>query len=266
MIFWIFKTCPKKRAGFFIDLLYKRNLMHWFFSKEIRPGHFVFGKEESKHIVKVLRLGVGDEVFITDGQGQLHAAEIIRDDFKNCEIFIGQAMIIDQQRSFYLHIALAPTKNLSRLEWFVEKATEFGIDEISPLHCAHSERINLKSDRLEKIAISAIKQSQKVKLPKINQIINFMDFISKPDNGTGFIAYVDNETCLPLLATTCAAGQNVTVLIGPEGDFSKGEISAAIEAGYTPISLGKNRLRTETAALAACFTINLINQQQGSEL
>lgn len=239
--------------------------MHWFFSKKIRPGHFIFGKEESKHIVKVLRLGIGDEVFITDGQGNLYAAEIIGDDYKNCKVLIGRPIIIDKPDPYHLHIALAPTKNLSRLEWFVEKATEFGIGEISLLQCAHSERIGIKSERLEKIAISAIKQSQQVRLPKINQIINFMDFISKPPNGLGFIAYVENERSSPLLANCYKAGQNATILIGPEGDFSKDEIGAAVTAGFTPISLGKNRLRTETAALAACFTINLLNQQQASE-
>jgi len=161
---------------------------------------------------------------------------------------------------YHLHIAVAPTKNLSRLEWFVEKATEFGISEMTPLACDHSERVTFKIDRLERIAIAAIKQSQQTWLPQINQITPFLDFVKMAPKGEGYIAYVDPAQTTPLLKTAYTRGQNATILIGPEGDFSKVEIEAAVEAGFVPISLGKNRLRTETAALVACYTINLINQ------
>ncbi|MBE0637301.1 MAG: 16S rRNA (uracil(1498)-N(3))-methyltransferase [Bacteroidales bacterium] len=235
--------------------------MHWFYSPEVKIGNFHFNPDESKHITRVLRLDIGDDVFITDGRGRLFSGKIIDDNHKKCVVEISNESCSTSPPSYCMHIAVAPTKNLSRIEWFVEKATEFGIQEITPMHCDHSERTHFKSERLQRIAIAAIKQSQQVWLPKINEITNFKDIIRSIRPEEGFIAYVDNDNTLPLLKSIYTESKNATVLIGPEGDFSKSEIHAAIAAGFIPISLGKNRLRTETAALAACFTIHLINQK-----
>lgn len=234
--------------------------MHWFFSANLQPGIFEFDREESKHIARALRLKNGNRIALTDGAGRIYTGIIVSDDQKKCV-----AQVLSDYESVApppvnVHIAVAPTKNIARLEWFVEKATETGIHEITPIRCDHSERTGIKIDRLKKITIAAIKQSQQPWLPVINDLTEFDDVIQKPFDGQRFIAYLDERNPLNLLKHAYRPGSNVTVLIGPEGDFSKSEIDAAIQAGYVPISLGKNRLRTETAAMAACFTIGLINQ------
>lgn len=234
--------------------------MHWFYSANLQPGEFGFDQEESKHIARVLRLKNGDRIVLTNGSGKIYTGIIASDDQKKCIV-----QILDDYESVApaqgnIHIAVAPTKNIARLEWFVEKATETGIHEITPIVCDHSERSGIKTDRLKKITVAAIKQSQQPWLPVLNSLTDFADVIQKPANGQRFIAYLDEQNPPNLLKHAYRPGSNVTVLIGPEGDFSNSEIDAAIQAGYVPISLGKNRLRTETAALAACFTISLINQ------
>ena len=234
--------------------------MHLFFSKEISYPDFTFNPEESRHIAKVLRLRRGDKVSITDGAGNLYSGIISDDDSRRCVVDLEETPISTEKSKFNLHIAVAPTKNLARIEWFVEKATESGISEITPMLCQHSERVHFKSERLERIAIAAIKQSQQMWLPKINELTAFSQIVKNTRPGEGFIAYVDENAKLSLLKSVYKKCANVTVLIGPEGDFSKAEIAAAIQAGFVPISLGKNRLRTETAALVACLTINFINQ------
>ncbi len=233
--------------------------MHLFFSREISHPEFTFNPEESRHIAKVLRLRIGEKVHITDGKGNLHSGNIIDDNIRQCTVRI-ESTITVAKSPYHLHLAVAPTKNLSRIEWFVEKAVESGISEITPMLCQHSERIHFKSERLEKIAIAAIKQSQQAWLPKINEPANFGQVVKNTRPGEGFIAYIDENSELSLLKSVYKQGTDATVLIGPEGDFSNSEITTAIKAGFIPISLGKNRLRTETAALVACITINFINQ------
>lgn len=233
--------------------------MHLFFSKEITQPDFTFNPEESRHITKVLRLRKGDQVYITDGAGNLHRGNIIVDDSRRCAVHLETGKSVGRN-PYHLHIAVSPTKNLSRIEWLVEKATEAGIGEITPMLCQHSERVHFKSERLEKIAIAAIKQSQQMWLPKINEPASFGQVVKNTRPGEGFIAYVDETSGLSLLKSIYKKGADATILIGPEGDFSKSEIAAALKAGFIPISLGKNRLRTETAALVACLTINFINQ------
>jgi 16S rRNA (uracil1498-N3)-methyltransferase len=161
-------------------------------------------------------------------------------------------------KNFSIHIAVAPTKNIDRIEWFVEKSTELGIDEISFIQCEHSERVHIKTERIERVAISAMKQSLKASLPKINPLKKFKEFIYNPSASYKFIAYVDKSNTHQLkdLATPASA---YCVLIGPEGDFSPEELQTAIDHGYSKVSLGTSRLRTETAALAACHTLNLVN-------
>lgn len=234
--------------------------MNWFYVSEITSGFTEFDAEESKHCIRVLRLKSGDIVELTDGLGSLYHGEIIDDNPKKCIVKIGNPTKTSEKRDFHLHVAVAPTKNISRYEWFIEKATEIGIDEITPLECDHSERIRLKPDRFQKIMVAALKQSQQTWLPKYNPTSKFPALVNSSQTGQKFIAYVDQNHDLTL-KSAYIPGKDALILIGPEGDFSREEIHLAISAGFIPISLGKNRLRTETAALVAVHTINLINQK-----
>lgn len=234
--------------------------MHWFFNSDIQADTFETSADESRHIAKVLRMVPGDEARFIDGRGNLYSCSLIDSHPKKCSFRVIRKEYFPGQDNYHLHMAVAPTKNISRFEWFLEKAIEIGIHEITPLICDHSERTRLKTDRLEKIAVSAIKQSQQVWLPTINEPSGFREFIGAvPENASKYIAWVsdDHDT---LLRDHYRKGKDVTILIGPEGDFSTEEIHRAINSGYQPISLGKNRLRTETAALVACHTIVLLNQ------
>jgi len=235
-------------------------MMNLFFSKEISPPLFTFNPEESRHIVKVLRLTKHHRISITDGAGRLYSGKIVDDNIKKCTVELDDTVVLEQKKDYKLHIAIALTKNLSRIEWFVEKAVEVGIDEITPMLCRHSERIHFKADRLEKIAIAAVKQSQQLWLPTINELTSFDEIVTKTPSGEGYIAFVDSASSGSFLKSVYSPGRNATILIGPEGDFSEEEISLALKKGFTSISLGKNRLRTETAALFACFSFNILNQ------
>lgn len=233
--------------------------MDLFFSPETRIGDFVFSREESKHISRVLRKKKGDELKLTNGKGYIFTGKIIDDHPAKCLVNISDSMQIPKNRPFYLHLAVAPTKNMGRFEWFLEKATEIGIDEITPITCDHSERVHINTDRLEKVMVAALKQSQQLWLPKLNSLRPLRDLITDDFKGQKFIAYVDPEN-LTSLKSACTPKQDSIVLIGPEGDFSGDEVKSAILEDYLQISLGENRLRTETAALVACHTINLLNQ------
>jgi 16S rRNA (uracil1498-N3)-methyltransferase len=233
--------------------------MDLFFSPDIRIGDFVFNREESKHISRVLRKKNGDELHLTNGKGYIFAGKIIDDNPSKCLVHLSGSKLIHKNKPFYLHIAVAPTKNMGRFEWFLEKATEIGIDEITPIACDHSERIHINAERLEKVMIAALKQSQQFWLPKLNPLRPLKEMLKDAFNGQKFIAYVDPENLLSL-KSACIPKQDSIVLIGPEGDFSIDEVNSAISARYLQISLGENRLRTETAAIVACHTINLINQ------
>ncbi|NKI31985.1 16S rRNA (uracil(1498)-N(3))-methyltransferase [Croceivirga thetidis] len=218
---------------------------------------FFFSAEESKHIVRVLRKKEGDILHITNGQGSLFEAEILVADVKKCK-----AQIINEERSipkmFSVHLAVAPTKMNDRYEWFLEKATEIGIDEITPIICENSERRVIKQERFERVLQAAMKQSLQTRLPKLNAPTSFNDFISKTEGELQFIAHCDDSEKVEL-KRRLAADKDVVILIGPEGDFSKNEIKEAMEKGFTPITMGKNRLRTETAAVVACATIAIVN-------
>jgi 16S rRNA (uracil1498-N3)-methyltransferase len=216
-------------------------------------------EEEARHVVRVLRLTEGDTIDLTDGKGCFYRAVIEQAHPKHCLVSIAETITQPRAWPFFLHIAVAPTKNMDRLEWFAEKATEIGIDAITCLNCRYSERREVKTERLEKILVSAMKQSLKSNLPKLTGMTDFKQFIKQPFDGKKFIAH-----CEPgdkaLLKTICKPGEKVLILIGPEGDFSTEEIELAINEGFTAISLGESRLRTETAALVACQTIHFINQ------
>lgn len=216
-------------------------------------------EEEAAHALRVLRLKTGDELTLTDGNGNFYRAKIGNATHKRCFVNIVETLPQAPLWSGHLHIAMAPTKNMDRTEWFAEKATEIGFDELTFLNCRFSERKVIKTGRISKILVSAIKQSLKARLPKLNEMTDFDQFISRPFKGQKFIAHC-HEGEKPLLKDVVRREEEALVLIGPEGDFSEEEVKRALENGYTPISLGKSRLRTETAALVACHILNLQNQ------
>ena len=216
-------------------------------------------ESESQHCARVLRKKEGDSLFITDGKGYFYRAKLLQANPKSCVVTIEEEMEQPKGWDYNLQIAFAPTKNLDRMEWFVEKATEIGIDTFSPLKCRYSERKNINATRLEKIMVSAMKQSQKSRLPQFENIIKFEEFIKQPFVGQKFIAHCYDSIKTPI-TQICKRDTNTLILIGPEGDFSEEEIAKSIEHGFTPISLGDSRLRTETAALVACHTVHVINQ------
>lgn len=219
---------------------------------------FAFDREESRHIVKVLRKKEGDKLHITNGKGFLFDAEITLAADHKCEVKIISATH-HPPRTFRLHLAVAPTKMNDRYEWFLEKATEIGVDEITPVICDHSERKVIKIDRMEKIVLSAMKQSAQFTLPKLNEAISFKDFINQENQGQLFMAHCE-DTGKRSLKSQIEPGRDVTVLIGPEGDFSPKEIAMALENGFVAVSLGDTRLRTETAAVVACHSIVFANE------
>ena len=242
--------------------------MHLFYTPDISSNTYTLNEEESKHSIRVLRLKIGDKVVLIDGKGGWYEAVIKEDNPKNCVVNITETKKEFGKRNIHLHIAIAPTKNMDRLEWFTEKATEIGIDEITTLDCQNIERTVVKTDRLNKVAVSAIKQSLKTYLPKINEITELKKLIASHTNFTGqkFIAH-----CYPSLSEKgedkrlhlkelYKKGNNALILIGPEGDFSVEEVKLALNNGFKEISLGSSRLRTETAAMYACTTVNILNE------
>lgn len=232
--------------------------MHIFYTPDISGNTYTLDETESKHCVRVLRLEAGDEITLVDGRGGFYRAEITDPNPKRCAVKVVKSDLNYGQRNFSVHVAIAPTKNIERIEWFLEKATEIGIHRVTPLLCHHSERKEIKHDRLEKVMISAMKQSLKAYLPQLNEMTKFSRFIQQPFEGQKFIAHCD-EQYRELLKNAVKPNENYLILIGPEGDFSLEEISMAIDAGFVPVSLGESRLRTETAALVACHTFNLLN-------
>lgn len=232
--------------------------MHVFYTPDIQNSPEL-PEEEAQHCLRVLRLGTGDEITLTDGKGCFYKAEITAASGKRCLVSVKETIPQAPLWQCHLHIAVAPTKNMDRNEWFAEKATEIGFDELTFLNCRFSERKVIKTERIEKILVSAIKQSLKARLPKLNEMTDFSRFIAQEFKGQKFIAHC-YEGEKPLLKDVLTPGKDAVVLIGPEGDFSEEEVRAAIAHGFVPISLGKSRLRTETAALVACHTLNLMNQ------
>ncbi len=231
--------------------------MNIFYCPEILTGQNFLDKEESGHAVRVLRMKEGDDLTIVDGKGGFYEAKISKANPNQCEFEITEKKENYGKRNFYLHIAIAPTKNFDRTEWFLEKATEIGIDEISFLNCEKSERRVVKLERAEKIVVSAMKQSVKAFLPKLNEMVDFKKFIKSQNAEAKFIAHCrDGEK--QNLKDCITNHKNILILIGTEGDFSEAEVNLATENGYTSVTLGKSRLRTETAGIVACHTVNLL--------
>jgi 16S rRNA (uracil1498-N3)-methyltransferase len=235
--------------------------MQLFYAPDINEDVYYLSEEETFHCTRVLRLKAGNSIHLTDGMGKLFTAVIENTDRKGAMLKIVQATSDFGKKNFRLHIAIAPTKNIDRFEWFLEKATEIGIDEITPLICENSERVIIKPERLEKIIISAMKQSLKTFKPSIHPIVRINQFIEQNIDGLqNYIATCDGDN-RQLLKNICQPEKKTMVLVGPEGDFSSDEVHLALKAGFVPVSLGTSRLRTETAGIVACHTINLINEK-----
>ena len=219
---------------------------------------FSFDKEESKHVIKVLRKKDTDILFVTNGLGLLFKTEITLASDNKCTV---QILSFEKAETpkFYLHLAVAPTKMNDRFEWFLEKATEIGIHEITPIICDRSERKVINIDRFDKILLAAMKQSNVLFLPKLNGAMTFKEFVKLGNKGLQFIAHCE-ETDKKTLKSVLKPNEDITLLIGPEGDFSEKEIALALENNYIPISLGNTRLRTETAAIVACHSIVFVNE------
>jgi len=220
---------------------------------------------EAHHCVKVLRMQEGDALWLTDGKGFFYRTEIAEIHSNRCCVNLLETIPQPPLWKGTIEIALAPTKNTDRIEWFAEKATEIGIDAISFFRCRFSERKEMSTERIRKIMISAMKQSEKALLPVVNAIIDFKEFIRQDFDGQKFIAHCHPDEKM-LLAQAYQVNENVRILIGPEGDFSEDEISLSKKYGFIPVSLGTSRLRTETAALTACQTLHIVNQIMNYEL
>ncbi len=236
--------------------------MRLFYDPNIEVSeHHVLREEESHHCTKVLRLKSGDELYITDGKGNLHKCEIVEIHQKRSIVKILESQTDYGKRNYKIHIAIAPTKSNDRLEWFLEKATEIGIDEITPIICKNSERKIIKTARLERVVESAMKQSHKAYHPTINDQISFNSFIVKQQKeNQKFVAHCEDDTDKIYLGSQIEKNSTILILIGPEGDFNESEIKLAKEKGFIPISLGESRLRTETAGVVACDICSVINQ------
>jgi 16S rRNA (uracil1498-N3)-methyltransferase len=217
-------------------------------------------EEEAIHAARVLRLNAGDEIFLIDGNGAFYRAEVSLISKKKCLYDIVETMPQKRQWKGRIRLAIAPTKNIDRIEWMAEKATEIGFDELTFLNCKYSERHEIRIDRIEKIIIAAMKQSRKAWKPEINGMTDFDDYISKPTKGLKFIAHCYEESVRSdffVLLSDISPDEDVTIMIGPEGDFSVDEVQNAVQKGFVPVSLGTSRLRTETAGLAAIEMMRL---------
>ena len=219
--------------------------------------------DEAIHAIRVLRLKIGDDIFLIDGKGTFYEAVVTLANSKHCLYKITQTLLQNKTWKGHIHLAIAPTKDISRIEWLVEKATEIGFDEISFLNCQFSERKNLRIDRIERIVISAMKQSRKAWKPIVNNMLSFEDFMQKEVTGQKFICHCYNEIeKKDFFSNINNSGlfEDITVLIGPEGDFSINEVHQALQQQYKSTTLGNSRLRTETAGLAAVLMANLANR------
>ncbi|MCR4031270.1 MULTISPECIES: 16S rRNA (uracil(1498)-N(3))-methyltransferase [Flavobacterium] len=234
--------------------------MQLFFNPNIDENteSFSFDKEESRHIIKVLRKKDSDILHVTNGFGLLFETQITLASDNKCTVEV-LSITNAEKPKFHLHLAVAPTKMNDRFEWFLEKATEIGIQEITPIFCDRSERKVINRDRFEKIILSAMKQCNETFLPKLNEAISFKEFVKQQINGLQLIAHCE-ETDKKSLKEVLKPNEDVTILIGPEGDFSEKEIALALENNYKPVTLGNTRLRTETAAVVACHSVVFFNE------
>lgn len=239
--------------------LYFFSGMHIFYQPDLSAEQILLDEEESKHCVRVLRMQKGDEVQLLDGKGTSAIAQIVDDHPKRCALQIVSTSHTAKSRKYTLHIAVAPTKHFDRIEWFIEKSVEVGIDEITFIECEHSERAKVNLERCEKVAVAAMKQSKQAWLPKINPLTDVKELLKAKREGASFIAWCETgqEQTLDQLLPASPAN-DVTIFIGPEGDFTRAEVALALGHKVQPLSFGSSRLRTETAALYACIAMNVL--------
>ena len=233
-------------------------LMHLFYSTQIKKDRILLDAEESRHLAKVLRMNAGDEADAIDGMGNRYHCMVDLVHPKKSVLQIVNSY--PPEEKFGIHLAVAPTKNLNRWEWFLEKATEIGIDRITPLLCAHSERKVLKMESQKRILIAAMKQSLKATMPQLDEMQSLSEFLKNTTAEEKLIAHCDDQEDKMSLKSIHKKNKSVCLLIGPEGDFSPAEIDLAKEQSFIPVGLGKSRLRTETAAIVALHSIHLLNE------
>lgn len=231
-----------------------------FYSPDIATS-LTLPEEEARHCIKVLRHSIGDRISVMDGKGNRYTCVLQSDNPRNAIVEIVSLTKISNNWDAYITVIVAPTKNIDRMEWMTEKLTEIGIDRIIPIKCEHSERKDIKTDRLKRIAVSAAKQSLKAFVPEITEILPLKEALTKYDAEKKFVGYCDSSIeRIPLAKELNKGIKSVNIMIGPEGDFSPEEIKAIIDSGYVPVTFGDNRLRTETAAIVACDTVHIVNQ------
>jgi 16S rRNA (uracil1498-N3)-methyltransferase len=234
--------------------------MQIFYAPDITGDDYTLNEKESRHCIKVLRMTSGTVVRLIDGKGGLYEAVITNPDPRKCLLAVTGVTKDFEKRNYRLHIAISPLKNYERFEWFIEKSVEIGVDEITPLICLNTEKTGIKKERVSNLIISAMKQSLKSTLTIINDPCHFNDFIRDHHDGRRMIAHCKNEPVKSQVGEVYSKGHDAVVLIGPEGDFTEKEIKAAIAIGFIPVHLGQSRLRSETAGIAACYSIYYINQ------
>jgi len=232
--------------------------MNIFYTPDIAGNEYTLNEEESKHCVKVLRMQIGELIWLVDGVGGLYTAKIADANPKRCKVEVVEKRESYGKRPYKLHIALGPTKLIDRYEWFLEKATEIGVDILTPLESFHSERRTVKQERSVKVVTAAVKQSVKAYHPVVNDVTHFKELVKQPFDGKKLIAHC-NPGAKVLVKDAVNRGENVLILVGPEGDFSLEEVEMAKEHGFIEISLGESRLRTETAGVVACAAISFVN-------
>ena len=234
--------------------------MQLFYAPEITLPEYTLPEEESKHCIRVLRMRVGDELHLTDGKGNMYRCNVVSDNVKHCVVRVVETTPEYEKMTYGLTMAVAPTKNIDRFEWFLEKATEVGISEVFPLECDHSERRQIKIDREEKVITSAVKQSLKAYHPVLAELTPFEKLVKSEFAGRKFIAHCGEAVKEKMyLAATLKKGEDALVLIGPEGDFSPAEVALAVANGFEEITLGTQRFRTETAAVVAVDMVSIVN-------
>jgi len=234
--------------------------MQIFYAPDIRDNDYTLDEKESGHCIRVLRMKSGTPVQVIDGKGNLYDAVIVNPDPRKCSLAITGVKREFEKRDYRLHIAISPLKNYERFEWFIEKSVEIGVDEITPLICSNTEKPGIKKERINNLIISAMKQSLKSTITILNEPCQYNDFIKSRLSGTMLIAHCYNEEVRSRIGDVYSKGSNAVIMVGPEGDFSKDEIRGAVDNGFEPVHLGQSRLRSETAGIAACYSIYYLNQ------
>ena len=237
----------------------RQTIMQLFYTNNVSEGTALFSREESGHCVRVLRMRSGDTLHFTDGEGSIYEGIITEDDPHNMKVSVTGVTKNAGKRQYRLHVAISPLKNDDRLEWFIEKAVELGIDEITPVICFRTEKKRIRKERLEGLILSAMKQSVKSFLPRLNEAVTFTEFVARGSTGRKLIACCDQQFERQAITSVTRRGEDVVVMIGPEGDFTEEEVRLASDAGFLPVHFGPSRLRTETAGVAACCAVYFTN-------